>query len=305
MKKYLIFIILAVLSMLFFVLKTPLKAFANNILNYSPCDMPLTYRIGQIDPKYNISTDQFLTDLTEAENVWEGSTGKNLFEYDPSGDIEINLVYDQRSFLSTQITDLDSKVKEQQDSLDPKIEDYKKRAEEFRSKIQQLNADIDYWNNKGGAPPDEYEKLKSRQKNLQEEAKSLQQEAVSLNQSADLYNSQVGQLHEAVDSFNTQLQYKPEEGEYIYDNGVQTINIYFDNSKAELIHTLAHELGHARGAVHNNNQLSIMYPKTTKASIPTQDDLDSLNKACEKKNIVLAQFEKLGLIIRGIILKYT
>ncbi len=283
-----------------YVFKSPISAFADSILYHSPCDTPRTYHIGSIDPKYNLTQEKFIFSINQASDIWSNAEKKELFSYDPKGTIQINLVYDQRSLLNSQINDLNSKVKEQQNALDPQIADYKKRSAEFRAKITQLNNDIEYWNGKGGAPPDEYEKLINRQKSLQIEADSLKNEAVSLNQSTNLYNEQVGQLHQTVDSFNQELSFKPEEGEYIYDNGEETINIYFDNSQSELEHTLAHELGHALGIGHNNNVSSIMYPRTTEAISLSADDKVGLEKACQKQSVVKTAGTKLALIIRSL-----
>jgi cell division protein FtsB len=296
MKKMFAVILIALL-MLGFLYKGPITEAAENALYYSKCDEPRTFRIGSIDPKYNMTQDEFLLNIQSAARIWSDGYGKQLFAYDPKGDIEINLVYDQRSFLSSQITDLDSKIKQQQQALDPEIASYKERAAQFRDKVAQLNNDIDYWNSRGGAPENEYESLKSRQTSLRQEAEALSQEAERLNQSTEEFNQQVGQLHQTVDTFNSALQYKPEEGEYIFDNGKETINIYFDNSKTELIHTLAHELGHSLGIGHNNSEVSIMFPKTTKITTLSTEDLAALTETCEKKNVIALTAERLMLII--------
>ncbi len=305
MKKLVWVILLFSVLMGGYVFKTPIVASANNILYQSPCETPKTFRIGNIDKKYNITREEFIESINDAGKLWSNQYGKALFIYDPEGDIEVNLVYDQRQFLSSQINDLNTKVKSQQDTLDPKISDYQKRTAEFRTKATQLNAEIEMWNKNGGAPPDEYERLKSRQENLRIEASSLQQEAAFLNQSTDEYNQQVGQLQQTVNSFNEQLSYKPEEGEYIYDNGQETINIYFDNSRTQLIHTLAHELGHSLEIAHNNNELSIMYPQSTETITLTIEDVNSLIKACERRSVIEKSSEKLAIIIYQLRLQLT
>ncbi len=299
MKKigwiFLIFLLFVV-----FFYRGVLVAKANTLLYQSPCDTPITYRIGSIDPKFNLSSSEFSNDIGSAGDIWGSAENKKLFALQPNGEITINLIYDQRQLLNSQITDLNSKVQTQQKSLDPQINEYKKQAASFRAKMQQLNTDIDYWNNKGGAPPDEYEKLNARQASLRQVASTLQEEARRLNQSTEEYNTQVGELHQTVNSFNQELQYKPEEGEYIVNHGTKTINVYFDNSQNELIHTLAHELGHALGINHNTNTVSIMYPQTTIAITLSPDDLAGLEKACQKRSILLNASDKIFTLIRNI-----
>ncbi|HUQ85324.1 MAG TPA: matrixin family metalloprotease [Candidatus Limnocylindrales bacterium] len=300
MKRIFILFPILVFLMLGVIFKTPISAYANGILYKSQCDTPKTFRIGKIDSKYNMTDSQFIDKINLASNIWSEEYGKNLFTYSPEGDIEVNLVYDQRQFLSSQISDLNSKVKIQQNQLDPRIAEYKRKSADFRARATQLNNDIEFWNSKGGAPDDEFERLKSRQENFRNEAAALQQEATSLNQSADEYNQQIGQLQQTVNNFNEQLSYKPEEGEYIYNNGEQTINIYFDNSETQLVHTLAHELGHALEISHNANENSIMYPQSTEATTLSAADKKDLQITCMKKSII-SEFEtKLKIIFSNI-----
>lgn len=305
MKKIVWLIILFSIFMGGYIFKTPIVASANNLLYQSPCETPKTFRIGNIDKKYNITREQFIESINEAGKIWSSRYGKELFVYNPEGDIEVNLVYDQRQFLSSQINELDTKIKTQQNDLDPRISDYKRKTAEFRAKAEQLNTEIEMWNKNGGAPPDEFNRLKSRQESLRSEAANLQQEAASLNQSTDEYNQQVGQLQQTVNNFNEQLSYKPEEGEYIYNNGVETINIYFDNSRTQLIHTLAHELGHSLGIAHNNNELSIMYPQSTETIGLTREDTDALFVACEKRSVITTTAEKFALIVNQLRLQFV
>lgn len=263
-----------------------LSDYSQKALYKSACDAPITYRIGTIDPEFNVTTQTLLSNVEEAGAIWSNAYGEQLFAYDPEGEVMINLIYDERQLLNTQVNQLNNRVKEAQKNLDPEIADYQRRAGEFQAKMAALNNDIDYWNNQGGAPPAEYEKLKNRQEALNREANSLQQEAESLNQSTDEYNTQVGELRQTVDNFNQTLTFKPEEGEYIVENGEQKINIYFSDSQSKLVHTLAHELGHALSITHNDNTSSIMYPRTTDALTLSSDDLAGLQNACAEKNVL-------------------
>ncbi|MGH7202913.1 MAG: matrixin family metalloprotease [Candidatus Levyibacteriota bacterium] len=285
MKKIVVFL---VIIGLLFVGYAKVPAFAeqvNNVIYTNPCASPKTFSIGTIDSRFNLSKDALIQDAQEAGSIWKNDQGMALLKYDPNSKLTINMVYDQRQSLDTQINSLNSQVTQQKQNLKPAISDYEKKVAAFKQKSADLNSQIEYWNNKGGAPQDEYDKLNAQQRELQQEEMQLRQMANALNQSTDQYNNQIQQLDQKVNNFNQALQYKPEEGLYIRNGNEESIEIYFDNSHQELIHTLAHEMGHALGMQHNNNPQSIMYPQTTTAETPSNDDLAALEQACQKRSI--------------------
>lgn len=283
MKKILLLLILLLI---------PLGVYANQKyrdylaykLSYSLCDSPIHYRIDTVDLKFNLSRSEFTRDVDSATNVWEAPIKKDLFVYDPKGELSVNLIFDERQSLTNQINQLESQVQTDKQSLSPQINDYKSQTASFESKFQSFKKEVEDWNSRGGAPEDIYNKLIQEQKDLQAEAARLNEMARSLNISTQNYNSQVGELNQTIKTFNQDLSFRPEEG--IFKGGENRIEIYFDISHSELIHTLAHELGHALGLEHINNPKAIMYYKTNQIITASGDDMKALEYLCRRHSIL-------------------
>ncbi len=276
------FFVLAVLIFLLLVVPQT-KATYQKINNYvarSVCDVPISYKIGSIDTRFGVSQDQFLSDIFSAVDIWNNSISKKLFDYNSSGELTLNLVYDERQTLHNQIESLEGKLKGGETGIKAEISQYERLSSLFKEKLNAFNNEVSYWNNKGGAPKEEFDKLKQQQQELQEEAEKLNEMARSLNQETRQYNTQVGTLNQTVQSFNQALQQKPEEG--IYFAKEQKIDIYFNFNKQELTHTLAHELGHALGIGHVQTPLSIMYPFTTQTTVASSEDIELLSEICQR-----------------------
>lgn len=243
-----------------------------------PCTMAIRYKIVEIDPKFKISQEELIRDASAAAQIWNKVEGKNLFMYDPEGELAINLIYDGRQLLSSQISNLQNTLDTEKKSLGPQEIKYKQDVNAYEQKSAQLKTQIDSWNEKGGAPQEIADSLNDQVRDLQSEAARLNQQAEQLNKLSQNFNTQVGSLNKTVSTFNSQLSEKPEEG--VYFGGENRIEVYFNNGKQELIHTLAHEMGHALGMNHVESKKSIMYDSTNNQITPSQDDLTELKKIC-------------------------
>lgn len=288
MKKILLLAILITAGVLVFNNFSRIQELTDT-LNQSVCDSPVTYRIYKIDPRFGVSLDEFSRDLEKASLIWHRAQ-KPLFKYDPNGEVKISLVYDKRTALSGKIGNLGGEIDSRQESLKTEISDYERRVVKFKSKLNLLNSEITSWNERGGAPPEVYERLTNEQNEIKKEAQDLEELAKSLNIKAENFNSQVANLNQTVNEFNVALSQKPEEG--LYDANTQDIYIYFSFNNNELVHTIAHELGHALELTHNYNPKSIMYPYTTQSLTLSIEDLTQLSDRC-KESYLAEQIKKL------------
>ena len=287
MKKFLtLFFVLLLVVILGSYFQKPITTEFNHFFYVSSCDNPIRYHIGTVDPRFNLSKVQFQQDITQATELWDTAEGKLLFSYDPNAKFSVNLIYDQRQETNNQINSLENQVDTNKQSLNIQIENYKNQSAALKQKIQDLNQQIANWNAKGGAPEDVYNNLVTQQQELKQEADQLNAIADKLNLSTVEYNNQVGQLNSTINTFNSELSAKPEEG--LFDPQNNTIDIYFNNSHNEIVHTFAHEFGHSLGLNHNQDKTSIMYPYTTDSVALSAADKAALVDVCQYHSL----FEK-------------
>ena len=255
------------------------KVVAQNKLGVDqPCSRPLTYAIGNVDPKFGISSGELTQLAAEAANTWNEAEGKKLLEYDSQSTFKINLIYDNRQEKSNAAVQLeqnlqsleatDATLKDQYDSLSTaykkKVDAYKKDVADYRDNLDKYNSEVDDWNNKGGAPAAEYDKLKKEKSDLEDEYKNINQERININKLISQTNSIAKKENQIVANYNgTVSTYKSQYGDsQEFEKGVfdgQEINIYQFKATTDLRLTLAHELGHYLGMQHVENSKSIMY----------------------------------------------
>ncbi len=272
------------------------SAYFSGFFIRSVCDKPLTYRIGTIDRRFNLSEKQVEGYLAQAESIWEKPEGKNLFEFNPNAKLRVDFVYDKKQGLNSQINQLTGQLNAGKGDIETRRAEYEKQVVDFNKQADDLNSQIAHWNSQGGASGDEYQKLISKQQELSLEAEKLNSVAKDLNLSAQQYNLNVGKLNQRISEFNQDLARKPEEG--LYDPNPGTIDIYFVPSEKELVHTLSHELGHALGLGHiEGNTQSIMFPYSSESTVVTSNDVDAVNLICREKSLPEVVFMNFSLFL--------
>jgi Matrixin len=266
-----------------------------------PCSTPTLYTLGTIDPRFNISKDEILVELSKASKLWNGVYGKDLLVYSASSSkaIPISLIYDRRQeavSLDNSISATKETQQEERTKLTSLQNTYKLSQDAYAKKVSVLNAEgaaylekVQKANTSGGAPTDlfiqlqkEKESLLKKQNFLKEEHVALQKQSDEISKKIASFNQGVRQVNTVVQNFNT-LSYGDdfEEGLYTQDANGKRISIYAYKNKDELVHSLAHELGHALLLPHNENPASIMFPYNKSGIKLSAEDISDLKKICK------------------------
>ncbi len=276
----------------------PVMAFKNKI--HPPCAEAIPYSFGPIDKRFGLTKEQIVAKTKEAADLWNSAYGKDLFVYapeDPSA-LPINFIYDRRQQTLTLGSAIDSTESSQQaerSNIESAQAAYKTAGNAYATAVQKLNADSKAYsdevaavNARGGATQEEYTRLtaekaalSARQGELQVQADLLKKQAAALSQMIAEFNAKVQDINKIVDNYNATAGSDFEEGQYVQDAKGRRIDIYAYKSQGELVHTLAHELGHSLGLNHNDNPASIMYPYNKNGVTLSKDDIDALHTICK------------------------
>jgi len=265
----------------------------------------LTYRVGQVDPRFGLSREAFEEAIASAAAIWSTPVSRPLFRQDPQGAIEINLVYDQRQANLEQVKRLNEGLGASVRAFEDLKTNYQALKAAYEAKRNTLQADFSAYNQKvaaanaereavgrrGGASPDEARRLTlegddlkatlavllTRQKDLEADRAALESTLTAGNQAAATVRAQ-GAANQAEGQGLTEAF---DEGEYVRKLGRQTITIYaFPNGKI-LVRVLAHELGHALELEHGRDPASVMYPLVrSDAWELSPEDLRALRAKC-------------------------
>lgn len=272
----------------------------------------MTYRLGSLDVRFNITEAKAKAYLAEAEKVWEDAAHRDLFDYDDSSVFPVNFIFDDRQERTiaeeAQRVALDKKestsatISAEYKTLSARYATlksaYEKDSTAYEAKLDSFNKKVAGYNAVGGAPEGEYATLKVEEKSLATTADKLQVRATelaslakSINELSEKGNQLILQYNAGVADYNTHFSGSNEFTQGDYQG--KDINIYKFSTDDELTRVLTHEFGHALGLSHVEGTTSIMYylmEKQPQFPVLTTEDQAALNAVCSARSEVTNWF---------------
>lgn len=267
------------------------------------CAWPLQYRVGELDPRFNLDVVMAESALAEAVTAWEEGIGEDLFVQHDEADFTINFVFDERQALTSaearerqrleaveaQSADVQAAYEAQVQLLNEREKQYEERSTQYERDLARYNQTVASYNDEGGAPPEVFAELEAERERLAEVQAALSTEVVALNDLVAQINELgaegnvlIDRLNDRVDDFNETFADGREftQGDYQGDR----INIYSFADEIELYTVLVHELGHALGIDHVKEETAFMHFLLSEqdASAPlTMADIDAYTATCD------------------------
>lgn len=281
------------------------KAFAGTS---SPCEEPLSYRIGQIDSRFGLTEREVQEAMQDAAVLWSDAMGRPVAIASEDGEIDVTFVYDGRQQMvdgemrfrerinseNIRMNQLQRDYERDRELFDQRSVEYVELAKQASQKLNELNNWVEEKNNSGGFQEEEVSEFENRKEEVERLQLQVTRERTELDKLAEQINRDTDQLNRLIDQ-NNQLveEYNEEysgEGRFTKatyqnasDGGIITVNMFLNKKELTLI--LAHELGHALGMDHVSNPKSVMYSQMGQQELfpvvqLTPEDLNAIKESC-------------------------
>jgi matrixin len=270
-----------------------------------PCGRPIAYRLGAIDTRFGLTSDEVLEGLRQAESLWSHAMGRDLFAHDPRAALTVTLVYDERQQTTQTSQRLWSSMRQAQashaevsrsyaewrETYERRARTYEATYAAYQERAAAYNAQMQQWSVRG-VPREaqagleaERSRLQAMRSELETERMAIESLAGTVRSLAEKGNALAEAHNRDVMTFNSRYGAPRQFHKGEFDGREITVFEFHDMRDFTLL--LAHELGHALGLGHVDDPAAVMHAVGGEQALEplrlTAADLAALQKLCGRR----------------------
>ena len=268
----------------------------------SLCTLPITYTIGDVDPRFEIDVADFGSLVREAAALWDREIAGTAFVAAPRGELLIELAFDERqerwqarqeaeaslAVLRERYEGLLAELDGHRSALREVREHHDRLAAAYRLRRENLAASSRFRHGAHGSRAgDELQQLLEELRKLadaEERARERFNASLSdVRSAADELDDKVAHLNE---KFSQDRGFDKALFTFVHRRGIsrRSITVFQFDDRADLRQVLAHELGHALGINHVADPAALMFYRVTSENRGltrlAEADREALERAC-------------------------